>query len=139
MGMKYAAVVALVLTGCGGSGDTTPMAGQTEAVDIIWRVDFQQTKSLPEIYWRWDRCDSPNGEYPPDPWCDFVADGERVAGLQSDYGWVEVGAPWKTGMISDTALAHELLHAVIGDTNHLQQQQWARIDPINADLRSLGL
>ena len=126
-----------LLVGCGGTGDDTVLAGQRAAVDIIWRVTYQQTKAPPQILWRWDHCNEPNGIYAPLPWCTFDSSHGQVVGLQGD-GWIEVGGPWATGLMSDTALAHELLHSVIGDAEHTLPQ-WQYVDPLNATLRASGL
>ena len=127
------------MTGCGASGDPTPIRGQSQALAMLWSGAFGETRTPPEVYWRRDNCDVPNGQYSPDPACTFNDDGESVAGLADNGGkWIEVGAPWESGMISDTAFAHELLHASIGDPDH-RSPRWTTIDDLNAMLRSNGL
>lgn len=116
----------LLLAGCA-QGDPTPIRGQTQAVAIIWNIFYGETKAPPVIYWRRDHCNEPNGIYARDPACTFDIDGDRYSGIQRD-GYVEVGAPWETGKISDTALRHELLHASIGDDDH-QSPKWETLIP----------
>jgi hypothetical protein len=123
--MKALVLVAMLGTmGCA-VGDTTPLPGQDRAVAIIWNQIYGQTNTAPPIYWRRDRCNEPNGIYAPVPTCSFDdLSGEAVSGLERDTPWhVEVGAPWGNGKISDTSLAHELLHAVIGDQGH-HSEKW---------------
>lgn len=127
------ALAAAMLAGCGGpQGDTMPLWGQAAAIRLVWNQIYGETKSPPTIYWRWDHCDEPNGIYPPLPWCTFDSDGERVTGLQDDAGWIELGGAWQTGKMSDTSIAHELLHASIGDTNHTSPK-WAQLMPMTHD------
>lgn len=117
-------MVGVMVGGCA-IGDTTPLPGQDQAVDIIWHQIYGEQRDAPPIYWRRDRCNVPNGDYPPLPNCHFDdLSGNDVAGLQRDTPWhVEIGAPWGSGKISDTALAHELLHASIGDAEH-KSDKW---------------
>jgi len=137
-----AAAGLIVLGGCGGcgpQGDPTPLPRQREAVSIIWNVSYGETKAPPSVYWRRDSCNAPNGIYGVLPSCTFMSDGERVAGIETDTDqWVEVGAPSDGFNISDTALAHELLHAAIGDPDHASPA-WQRISPILAELKADGL
>lgn len=139
MDMKCVILIALLLGGCA-VGDTTPLVGQARAVDIIWHHWFGEKRDPPPIYWRRDRCNEPNGIYLLRDTCSFDnADGQRVAGTQSDTPWhVEIGAPCGPGTIADTALAHELLHASIGDHDHLLDE-WELLDPIYYGLKAVGL
>jgi hypothetical protein len=123
--MRSLVVVALLLGGCA-VGDVTPLAGQEEAIAIVWHQTYGETRDAPPIYWRRDRCNEPNGMYPPVPTCSFDdLKGDSVSGLERDTPWhVEIGAPWGAGKISDTALAHELLHASIGDSGHSDGTKW---------------
>lgn len=117
-------IMTVVATGCC-TGDPTPLLGQDRAVAIVWNEIYGETKNPPPIYWRRDYCGEPNGNYPPLPNCTFNnLMGERVEGTQSNTPWhIEVGAPWGDGKISDTSLAHELLHAAIGDPGH-RSDKW---------------
>lgn len=126
----------LAATCCGPQGDPTPVPQQARAVAMIWRDLFAQVKAPPPIYWRRDSCGAANGAYAPLPWCSFDDDGTPVDGLFVPY-YVEVGAPWGTGTIADTALPHELLHAAIGDPDHTLPQ-WQQL-PTPDELRARGL
>lgn len=133
-------VLLMLLAGCDApSGDPTAIAGQGEAVALIWNAAYGQTKAAPEIYWRRDHCDESNGIYGVLRNCTFENDGERVAGLETIYdSWVEVGAPSPGFKISDTALAHELLHAAIGDAGHTSDA-WLHVSDVDQALRAKGL
>jgi hypothetical protein len=135
------ALAALLVTLAGGCcvGDQTALEGQDEAVNIIWRHWFAEKRDPPPIYWRYDHCGEPNGIYDPLPACSFDTIDGRMAGTQSDEPWhVEVGAPWGDGTIADTALAHELLHASIGDAGH-HRGDWDLMEPIHYGLKAVGL
>lgn len=138
--MHYALCLVAVLGGCA-QGDPTPISGQADAVRIIWTA-YQQTKAPPPIYWRRDSCSEPNGIYGVTPWCTFIADGERVAGLESGANgyYVEVGAPSPGFTFSDTALAHELLHAALGgDYDHTSPMWGYAVADAAAALKASGL
>jgi hypothetical protein len=134
-------LLAFLISGCVGccTGDQYPIPGQERAVDIIWHHWFAEKRDPPPIYWRRDHCGEPNGIYEPLPACSFDTIDGRVAGIQSDEPWhVEVGAPWGDGTIADTSLAHELLHASIGDHGH-HSDDWNLIVPIYYGLKAVGL
>ncbi len=135
-----AGLAAVLFAGCmSPQGDSTLLPRQDEAVKIIWRDNLQQTKDPPIIFWRRDVCNTPNGPYGVLPYCTFENAGEKEAGIETSTDqWVEVGAPSDGFAISDTALAHELLHAAIGDPDHLSPQ-WQTINSINAQLKAHGL
>jgi hypothetical protein len=108
------AALGMFATGCGPVGDPSPLPGQAEAVRLIYEV-YGERHAPPAIYWRRDTCDAPNGIYGRWPACSFDLNGERVSGAHYDLDgrtWIEVGAPsTPSDRISQTALAHELLHA----------------------------
>lgn len=119
-------------------GDTTPIRGQRTAVEFLWSY-YGQTKSPPTIYWRKDYCNEPNGIYGVWRQCSFVFDGVRVAGIEIDTDeWIELGAPSDGFTISDTVIAHELLHAAIGDMGHTSKQ-WDDIVKITNTMKIRGL
>jgi hypothetical protein len=126
------------VSGCA-QGDPTPLPRQCDAVYLIWNVSYEQTKAPPPIYWRRDSCSEPDGIYGVYPWCTFMDGGDKVAGIENPNGYyVEVGAPSPGFTFSDTALAHELLHAAIGDHNHTSPT-WETIPTIDAALKANGL
>lgn len=121
-------------------GDPTPLPSQERAVAIVWNETYGETRDPPPIYWRRDRCNEPNGNYPPLPTCSFDdLSGNSVSGVERDTPWhVEIGAPWGDGKISDTSLAHELLHASIGDAAHRDSTKWDGCPgPIGPQTKSL--
>jgi hypothetical protein len=130
-----------LLAGCS-VGDPIPLPGQAEAVALIWTGVYGETREPPPIYWRRDICGAPNGNYPPLPWCSFYTpQGIHVAGAQYDSPWhLEIGAPYGDGgRISNTSLAHELLHASIGDGDHLRPEWGDLLDEASAQLVAHGL
>ena len=137
--MRYLPLL-LLLSGCMPEGDTTALPHQHLAVILIWNQTYGETKPAPVVYWRRDRCNEPNGIYGTLPNCTFDYMGERVDGLETTGDqWVEVGAPSDDRTFSHTALAHELLHASIGDSDH-KSPRWATdIDASNAALAAYGL
>lgn len=120
-------------------GDPRALPRQAVAIQLIWQRAYQQTKAAPVVYWRRDDCDAPNGIYGMLPYCTFFVDGVRMAGVETTTDqWVEVGAPSDGFAISDTALAHELLHAAIGDADH-SSPEWDCVWQVDAALKAIGL
>lgn len=149
MSARALVLALVVLGGCmSPEGDPTPLPGQAEALDYVWREAYGETRPAPRIYWRRDICGAPNGIYAPLSNCSFHDRTDvKVSGLTLDDGaghqWIEVGAPWGEGAgIADTAFAHELLHASIGDPEHTDRR-WIGPDglvyQVRAELERRGL
>lgn len=139
--MRCVLVLVAVLGGCA-QGDPAPIPGQADAVRVIWNGVYGETKASPPIYWRRDSCSEPNGIYGVTPWCTFMDGNERVAGLESGSNgyYVEVGAPSPGFTFSDTALAHELLHAALGgDYDHTSPMWGYAVADAAAALKASGL
>lgn len=141
-----ALLLALLVGGCCPSGSTEPIENQEHAVHVIWYETFRAgAYDPPRIGWRRDRCNEPNGIYGTWPHCTFTdQDGERVSGhCVTGCNLVEIGAPSETtGKISDTVLAHELMHAYqekrdIDDPDH-ERDEWKLVILANAKLVSAG-
>lgn len=129
-----ALALALALAGCyGPQGDPTPLPRQAEAVQLVWSA-LGQTKAPPPVYWRRDKCYVPNGVYGVWPTCQFDSGN---AGVFLPY-FVEVGAPIPGYSIKDTALAHELLHAAIGDPGHTSIEWSTTLPAIERELLDDG-
>ena len=136
--MKCFVFAVAALIGCGAPVE---LPGQSAAVSLVWRDHYgAPLAEAPPVFWHWDRCPtSPDG---PAAVLWTNSDGATVclSGLYTR--GVEIDLAWRGGL-SDSALAHELMHALqwrsgIDDPDHTRTDDWARAADANTALRDAG-
>lgn len=110
MTTRILAVLALVLTACGGLEipPYEPMPRELEAEVIVWEDVFDEHDiPAPHVVWWTERCP----DYPDDPQTAVVFHGKCYSGVTHYIGDGEYQAEvaWR-GSFSSSAYAHELRH-----------------------------
>jgi hypothetical protein len=112
MGMRGVVAVVL-LAGCAGSFERLP--GQDDAERIVWRELYGEEGDPPPVEWL-DK-DAPVGGYAFPGW--------KVQVMRNDSTTRTNGGPCVTRYFSETAYAHELMHAhTFNRTGDIDAAHW---------------
>ena len=125
-------------------GDETPREHQDAAIAVVWQQTYGRTEKPPAVEWITDLpCTDPNSGKRGFPV--VLMSGQECREGYMLTPWL-VRVAWHGGKFSDTALAHELMHAVqahegIADPLHRMSvwQPGGAVELANEALRAAGL